>query len=95
MELTYLSGFIIIFISYTIVYIVVVRYSYDTIEDRIALFKDYFWENLGANILLSLFSWISILCIVVLLICTSIYMLLRYIIVDTQFGKFLIYKIFG
>jgi len=95
MELTYLSGFYIIFITYTILYILYCKFLYVTKEDSIALFKEYFWENLGANILLSLFSWISILCIVVLLICAGIYMLLRYIIVDTQFGKFLIYKIFG
>lgn len=95
MELTYLSGFYIIFITYTILYILYCKFLYVTEEDSIALFKEYFWENLGANILLSLFSWISILCIVALLICAGIYILLRYIIVDTQFGKFLIYKIFG
>lgn len=95
MELTYISGFLIIFITYTIVYILITKYSYDTVEDSVVEFVDYFWTNLGVNLLLSLGSWVSILCIGALLICVSIYMLLRYIIVGTQFGKFLIYKIFG
>ena len=95
MELTYISGFLIIFITYTIVYILITKYSYDTVEDSVVEFVDYFWTNLGVNLLLSLGSWVSILCIGALLICVSIYILLRYIIVGTQFGKFLIYKIFG
>lgn len=95
MKLTYISGFLIIFITYTIVYILITKYSYDTVEDSVVEFVDYFWTNLGVNLLLSLGSWVSILCIGALLICVSIYMLLRYIIVGTQFGKFLIYKIFG
>lgn len=95
MEFTYLSGFLIVFITYTIVYILVTKYSYDTVEDSVAEFVDYFWTNLGVNLLLSLGSWVSIICITALIICVGIYMLLRYIIVGTQFGKFLIYKIFG
>ena len=89
MEFTYLSGFLIVFITYTIVYILVTKYSYDTVEDSVAVFVDYFWTNLGVNLLLSL------ICITALLICFGRYMLLKYIIMGTQFGKFLIYKIFG
>lgn len=54
MEFTYLSGFLIVFITYTIVYILVTKYSYDTVEDSVAEFVDYFWTNLGVNLLLSL-----------------------------------------
>lgn len=95
MELTYLSGFIIIFITYTILYILYCKFLYDTMEDSIALFKNYFWDNLLLNLLLSLGSWISIFCIIGILLCIGIYVLLKYIITDTQIGKFLLSILFG
>ena len=95
MELTYLSGFYIIFITYTILYILYCKFLYITKEDSIALFKEYFWENLLVNLSLSLCSWFSIFCIIGILLCIGIYVLLKYIITNTQIGKLLLSILFG
>lgn len=95
MELTYLYGFLIVFITYTILYILYCKYLYVTVEDSVAEFVDHFWDNFLVNLLLSIGSWVSIICITTLLICFGICMLLRYIIKHTNFWRFLIFKIFG
>lgn len=43
--------------------------------------------------IVSLFSWITMVVIMIVLLCIAINNFLKYIINDTNFGKFLIYKI--
>lgn len=95
MELTYFSGFLIVFIIYTILYVLYCKYLYVTVEDRVAEFVDHFWDNFLVNLLLSIGSWVSIFCIVGVLLCVGIYFLVKYIINKTKIVKILIYIFFG
>ena len=95
MELTYFSGFLIVFITYTILYVLYCKYLHVTVEDRVAEFVDHFWDNFLVNLLLSIGSWVSIFCIVGVLLCVGIYFLVKYIINKTKIVKILIYIFFG
>lgn len=90
----YLSGDVISFITCWVLYIHGIKRSFATIKERKAYFMDdiecVFFGITGVSI----FSWITMAVIMIVLICIAINNFLKYIINNTNFGKFLIYKLF-
>ena len=90
----YISGCITTFITCWVLYIHGIKRSFATIKER----KAYFMDGIGCVFFgitgVSIFSWITMAVIMIVLICIAINNFLKYIINDTNFGKFLIYKLF-
>lgn len=90
----YIVGCITTFITCWVLYIHSIKRSFATIKERKAYFMDdiecIFFGITGV----SLFSWITVVVIMIALLCIAINNFLKYIINDTNFGKFLIYRIF-
>lgn len=89
----YLSGVVISFITCWVLYIHGIKRSFATIKERKAYFMDGIWGVFFGITGVSIFSWITMAVIMIVLICIAINNFLKYIINDTNFGKFLIYKI--
>lgn len=90
----YLSGVVISFITCWVLYIHGIKRSFATIKERKAYFMDGIWGVFFGFTGVSIFSWITMAVIMIALICIAINKFLKYIINDTNFGKFIIYKIF-
>lgn len=86
----YIVGCITTFITCWVLYIHSIKRSFATIKER----KEEFIEGMFCGFtIVSLFSWITMVVIMIVLLCIAINNFLKYIINDTNFGKFLIYKI--
>lgn len=90
----YISGCITTFITCWVLYIYNIKRSFATIKERKAYFMDGIWCVFFGITGVSIFSWITMAVIMIVLICIAINNFLKYIINDTNFGKFIIYKIF-
>lgn len=89
----YIVGCITTFITCWVLYIHSIKRSFATIKERKEAFIDDIWGMFYGITLVSLFSWITMVVIMIVLLCIAINNFLKYIINDTNFGKFLIYKI--
>ncbi len=90
----YIVGFITTFITCWVLYIRSIKRSFATIKERKTYFIDDIWGMFCGFTLVSLFSWITMIVIMIALLCIAINNFLKYIINDTNFGKFIIYNIF-
>lgn len=91
----YISGCITTFITCWILYIYDIKRSYTTIKERKVYFMDGIYIVFCGFVLVSMFSWITMGVIMTVLLGIAINKFLKYIINDTNFGKFLIHKILG
>lgn len=91
----YIIGCITTFITCWILYIYDIKHSYATIKERKVRLMDDIYIAFCGFTLVSLFSWVTMAVIIIALLCIVTYKFIKYIINDTQFGKFLIYKILG
>ena len=91
----YIVGCITTFITCWVLYIHSIKRSFATIKERKAQFIDDIWGMFCGFTLVSLFSWITMVVIMVVLLGIIINKFLKFIINDTNFGKFLIFKIFS
>lgn len=89
----YIVGCITTFITCRVLYIHSIKRSFATIKERKEEFIDDIWGMFCGFTIVSLFSWITMVVIMIVLLCIAINNFLKYIINDTNFGKFLIYKI--
>lgn len=91
----YISGVVASFITCWILYIYDIKRSYTTIKERKVHFMDGIYIVFCGFVLVSMFSWITMGVIMTVLLGIAINKFLKYIINDTNFGKFLIHKILG
>lgn len=89
----YIVGCITTFITCWVLYIHSIKRSFATIKERKEELIDDIWGMFCGFTIVSLFSWITMVVIMIVLLCIAINNFLKYIINDTNFGKFLIYKI--
>lgn len=89
----YIVGCITTFITCWVLYIHSIKRSFATIKERKEEFIDDIWGMFCGFTIVSLFSWITMVVIMIVLLYIVINNFLKYIINDTNFGKFLIYKI--
>lgn len=91
----YISGCITTFITCWVLYIYNIKRSFATIKERKAYFMaDIQYVFFGITGV-SIFSWITMAVIMIALICIAINKFFKFIMSNTNFGKFIIYKIFG
>lgn len=90
----YIVGCITTFITCWILYIRSIKRSFATIKERKAYFMDDISMVICTFVLVSIFSWVTLGVIIIVLLGITINKFLKYVINDTQFGKFIIYKIF-
>ena len=90
----YIVGCITTFITCWILYIYNIKCSFATIKERQAYFMDDICGMFCGFTIVSLFSWVTMAVIMIALICIAINKFFKFIMSNTNFGKFLIYKIF-
>ena len=90
----YIVGCITTFITCWVLYIHSIKRSFATIKERKDNFLDDIWGMFCGVVICSMFSWVAMGVIMAVLLGIIINKFLKFIINDTNFGKFLIYKIF-
>lgn len=90
----YIVGYILAFITCVILYIYDIKHSYNTIERRKKEFIDNILCMLLGISLVSLCSWAIVAAVTIILLYNFIDKFFKSFMNNTNFGKFLLYKIF-
>lgn len=90
----YIVGYILAFIICVILYIYDIKNTYNTIERREKEFIDNILCMLIGISLASLCSWAIVATVTIFLLANFINKFFKFIMCNTNFGKFVIYKIF-
>ena len=90
----YIVGYILAFITCLVAYIYDIKHSYKTIERRKKEFIDNILCMLFGISLVSLCSWAIVAAVTIILLYNFIDKFFKFFMDNTNFGKFIIYKIF-
>jgi hypothetical protein len=90
----YIVGYILAFIICVILYIYDIKNTYNTIERRKKEFIDNILGMLLGISLVSVLSWAIVAVATIFLLGNFINKFFKFIMCNTNFGKFIIYKIF-